>query len=282
MIFILDCAEIGLPLVLKYVFVELCLGLDNVYLISSIDDVPNTDQSVVFLGDTFRVPNPEQVLKRVPEARYVGWYWHNIDTRGLKFLHVYENMLAGTDHRVAFLQQQKNNCPLLLRAPLNPEFVPELRPEPELDYCYMGTRYAMDLVPGAQYRGIYYSPPTTQQFLPWPRRKEIYLSSRFALGFQSDDNMINKHVSQRIYEGLACGCVVLTNSQPAVEQTNGICIWVGSRADVEEKMAYYMSNPEAYAQKQAEGWAFAKQQGTTTYAREIIWSKLDKIEIEYE
>jgi spore maturation protein CgeB len=96
--------------------------------------------------------------------------------------------------------------------------------------------------------------------------KKIYLSSIFALGFQSDENIITKHVSQRIFEGLAYGCIVLSNSIPACEQTNNIVVYIESKADLENKMKYFKENPDIVKEKQEEGYKFIKHFGTNHYS----------------
>ena len=90
----------------------------------------------------------------------------------------------------------------------------------------------------------------------------IYLSSIFALGIQSKDNIGFNHTSQRIYEGLAYGCIVLTNSLPACEQCNNVPVYITSGEELENKMQYYINNPNLLKNKQQDGYDFIKKYGT--------------------
>ena len=102
--------------------------------------------------------------------------------------------------------------------------------------------------------------------VPYDNRREIYLSSTFALGFQSSVNIDFEHVSQRIFEGLAYGCIVLSNSLPACEQTNNIVVHITSKEDLENKMRFFKANPDIIKRKQEEGYEFIKKYGTNHFA----------------
>jgi spore maturation protein CgeB len=88
--------------------------------------------------------------------------------------------------------------------------------------------------------------------------------------------------SQRIYEGLAYGCIVLSNSLPACEQTNNIVVYVDSLKDLEEKMTYYKNNPDLIKQKQEQGYAFVKKHGTNEKSVELISNVIHKFLPEWE
>lgn len=268
-IIILDCPEVQCPQVLMFVFVELCQAFKdrnyNVQIIRNINDISNN--SIVFMGNTFRCPDIVSLLNSIaPDAIYIGWYWHNINTDALKyFIYTYENML-NPDSRVTFLREQTHNCPLLLRASEHPDLVDTHTKYIINDYCYMGWGYCADLVPGDSFHGVYHGVCNHDHFLPYYKRREIYLSSMFALGFQSPTNIAFEHVSQRIFEGLAYGCIVLSNSLPACEQTNNIVVHVTSKQDLENKMRFFKENPDIIKRKQEEGYEFIKKYGTNHYA----------------
>jgi hypothetical protein len=224
------------------------------------------------MGDTFRVSNPVDLLiAQAPDAIYIGWYWfrHNVD-RIKYFIHTYENMLQ-PDDRVSLIKKQRSNVPLLLRASEDPDCIGTLEKQILYDYCFMGFPYCEDWEPREHFKGIYHA--TTQKgFLSYSERKQNHLASRFALGFQADENIRDKHVSQRIYEGLAYGCIVLTNSIPACEQTNGIAVYVRSKDDLIDKMNYYNNHPEEIQKKQQEGYEFIKKNGTNRSSIELFLS----------
>jgi hypothetical protein len=265
-IVLLDCNEIKCPKVLMFVFIELCEAFKelsyNVKIVTNINEI--TNNSIVFMGDGFTVPNVVLRLNTIaPNAIYIGWYWHKQNVSNLKyFIHTYENML-NPDNRVSFLQKQKHNCPLLLRASEHPDSIGTFKKNILYDYCYMGWRYCSEYVPSStKFKGIYHGVTDHALFLPYYKRKDIYLASIFALGFQGDENIQNKHTSQRIFEGLAYGCVVLSNSLPACEYTNNIVVYITSKEDLENKMTFFKNNPGLIKQKQEEGYEFIRKCGT--------------------
>jgi hypothetical protein len=268
-IIILDCDEVQCPKVLMFVFVELCQAFKdqnyNVQIIRNINDVSNN--SIVFMGNTFRCPDIVSLLRSIaPEAIYIGWYWHDIKADDLKyFIYTYENMKK-PNSLAACLMEKIHNCPLLLRASEHPDLVGTHTKNIMYDYCYMGWGYCRDLIPGESFHGAYYGVYDHDKFVPYAKRREIYLSSIFALGFQAPENISFEHVSQRIYEGLAYGCIVLSNSPAACEQTNHIVVHVTSKQDLENKMLFFKANPDIIKRKQEEGYEFIKKYGTNHYA----------------
>jgi hypothetical protein len=286
-IFILDCPEIRCPMVLLFVFQEFTgyfiRNKYNVQVIYDINQIHN--DSVVLMGDAFTCKNPTHLLKSIaPNAIYIGWYWHKIDTTDLPyFIYTYENML-NIYYDVARVQELiqirsfTNNVPFLLRANEDPLLVGTYPKNIKYDFCYMGWRYCEELVP-RKFKGIYHGVCDHRKFLTYDQRKQLYLSSIFALGFQGIINVVSQHVSQRIFEGLAYGCIVLSNSLPACEQTNHIVVHVSSREEVEQKMIYYMTHPKEATEKIQAGYEFTKQfgtnQATATQFIDLIQNKFD-------
>jgi hypothetical protein len=225
------------------------------------------------MGDIFRCQDPVDLLyKQAPQAIYIGWYWQKYNTSVLPyFIYTHENALNiyhDPKRTPGFLQLHayKNRVPLLLRANDEPDVIGQYKKDIVYDYCYMGWSYCHEMVPSSSFQGIYHATVNHANFYDYEKRKNIYLSSVFALGFQSNINIGYQHVSQRIYEGLAYGCIVLTNSLPACEQTDWIAVHVKTREDVEKQMHFYISNPEEREKKQKQGYEFIQKQGTNFFA----------------
>ena len=260
-ILILDSPEIGCPLVLQYVYLELCDAYKRkghvVRVITTVSEIH--DNSIVFLGDKIKIENPQDLLFG-SNAIFIGWYWKKWNVSNLKyFIHVYENNTNNLKN--VFYQNIRNHCPLLLRANEDPDKIGTYERTVVRDYCYMGWRYKPEFEP-TSFHGMYHGIKDHTKFLPYEERKQIYLSSTFALGFQSEFNIYYEHVSQRIYEGLAYGCIVFSESLPACDQTNGIVVHIISKNDLEDKMKYYLSNPEELKKKQNDGYEFIRKYGT--------------------
>jgi hypothetical protein len=163
----------------------------------------------------------------------------------------------------------KNNIPLLLRANEDPLLVGTYKKNIIHDFCYMEWRCCEKLVP-PKFKGLYHGVYQHDNYFDYDKRKNIYLSSLFALGFQTDDNIENKNVSQRIFEGLVYGCIVLSNSLLVCDQTNNIVIYVSTRDDIEEIMTYYINNPKLAEIKRNEGYEFCKQFRTNQLSAQIF------------
>jgi hypothetical protein len=270
-IIILDCPEIKCHLVFLYVLKELCgYFVRNGYIVKIVNDINELhDNCVVFMGNDIKVSEPANLFNlHAPNAIYIGWYWNNINVNGIKyFVHTYENALniyfdPKRVNSFITLTTSKVNTPLLLRANEDPLLIGTYIRDIKYDYCYMGWNYCSDMKPGNDFTGYYLSTNKHTDFIDYDARKKIYLSSIFALGFQASVNIGYKHVSQRIFEGLAYGCIVLSNSLPACEQTNNIVVHISSKEDLEEKMRYYKNNPDKLIQKQLEGYEWTKKFGT--------------------
>jgi spore maturation protein CgeB len=286
-ILILDCPEIQCPKVLRIVYTELCGAFERgnvkVRIIENINEIH--DDAIVFMGDFISVVNPGQLLATISKnAVYIGWYWHNHDVSMLPyFLHVYENVLSNTllaDKAVMkkFMDSIPNSCPLLLRANEAIEKIGTYPRQEVYDFCFMGGRMCEDLVPSHKFKGFYLGVHDTKEYMPYDERRKIYLSSTFALGFQTDDNIKNGHVSQRIFEAMAYGCVVLSNSIHASIQTDGIVEYVDpDKEKFAERMEFFLQNPQYIRIKQQRGYEFVCQYGTNHYSISLIMNKLSAI-----
>ena len=287
-IIILNCHEINCHIVLTYVFIELCGYFTRhnykVKFVNNLNELHNN--SIIFMGNGFNCKEPTKLLNLyAPDAIYIGWYWQDIDTSDLKyFIYTYENFLniyydKDRIKDLIKLTTSKVNAPLLLRANEDPLCIGKYERNIEYDYCYMGWNYCPHLKPSNNFHGIYHGVNDHHKFLNYETRKKIYLSSLFALGFQSDENIGHKHVSQRIFEGLAYGCIVLSNSLPACEQTNHIVIYITSLKDLENQMNYYKNNRDEFIKKQTEGYEFIKKVGTNHTS---VHKFIDLIKKEYD
>jgi hypothetical protein len=288
-IVILDTPEISCPAVLLFIFSELCGYFKrrghNVNCINTISELK--DNNVVFMGNTFHVKNPCELLNnQAPNAVYIGWYWRDIDVSSLKyFIHTYEDVynIYFDSNRVGEfvrLTTLKNSVPLLLRANDEPCLIGNYERKVERDYCYMGWCYneLLQLLPNREeFKGFCHGVINHNEYLNYEDRKKIYLSSMFALGVQSDLDIRSEKVTQRIYEGLAYGCIVLTNSKAACEQTNNIAVYVSSKDDVEKTMRYYKENPHVILEKQQQGYEFTKRLGTNELSMQKFKDKFSKL-----
>lgn len=284
-IIILDSPEIKCPLALLYALCECCQAFHrNKYKVKVSNTISEiTNDSIVFMGDDIRVKDPQYLLhKQAPYAIYLAWGWTSISIYKLNhFIHIYENRLTPLPskdrfyvHNMISQNQLKYYMPLWLRANDDPDKIGTYEKVIERDYCYMGYLYNPELEP-KKYNGYYYGTKDLTKFLSYNFRKKMYLSSLFALGFQSQANIDNGHVSQRIYEGLAYGCIVITNSKPACTQTNNIAIFANNREEIERIIEYYKNNEEERRKRVDAGYEFIKNNGTNVHTMLFIKNKIN-------
>lgn len=269
-VMMLNCPEIGMHLAFMYACAEACFAFvrmgHQVRVARSISDL--NDDCIVFLGNDIHIPNPARALaQQAPRAVYIGWYWNEQDVSPLPyFVHTHENKMKPSAPLAFKYNDGHIRVPFLLRANDDPALIGTYPKRILRHYCYMGYEYNREMVPSSpKYTGFYFGTKNHTKFLKYGMRKNMYLSSMFALGFQSKINADEQHVSQRIYEGLAYGCVVLSNSQAACDQTDGIVEFVASKREIEDKMEYYLNNHDAYRAKQAAGYDFIKNRGGTNH-----------------
>lgn len=220
------------------------------------------------------------MAQRCPDSIFICWYWN----RQPAFEPFKKMILTGefnliNDHidnnrRKYF--NSPNFVPLLLRANDSPSVIGTYPRNDVRDYCFMGGGYKRDWVPTSEFTGLYHQ-VYSNNYLPYDTRRDIYLSSTFALGFQADENIKNGHLSQRIFEGLAYGCIVLCENRLASYFTEGAVVHVSSKEDLVQTMRFYKSNPELIKEKQEEGYEWVKKYGTNRYSATFFLDKIKEL-----
>jgi len=99
-------------------------------------------------------------------------------------------------------------------------------------------------------------------FLPENDRIRIYLSSRVCLGFHSDANIANSCVVERVFEGMAYGCAVISDNKAATDYTDNTVKYVQSYDEVISYINFYKNNNNEYIKLQEQGYKFIKEKGT--------------------
>lgn len=209
------------------------------------------------------------LAEKCPTSVFVVWYWR--DTTYQPFPRMiftgeyYVHRNATSEINKTYMSHPRF-VPLRLRASESPNHVGHLPRRPVRDYCFMGGGYKMDWTPPApEFQGIYHC-VFAHNFLPYATRREIYLTTHFALGFQSDENIRTGHLSQRIFEGLAYGCIVLCENPLAEQVTGGAVVTVRSKEDMWERMRYYRSHPEEAEERRQRGYEWTRRYGTNRTA----------------
>ena len=252
-------------------------GFRIVTIRDSIDEME--DGGLIFLDDAAgrylnKLDLYHAMASKCPNSVFICWYWMS-DIRPFKYMiHTGENH---TNLSALCPQRQKylalpTFVPLLLRANDHPSLIGTYPRNVVRDYCYMGSGKKVGWIP-SKFSGIYHLVGRSG-FMPYDERRQVYLSSMFAFAFQAGENIRTGHLSQRIFEGLAYGCITLCENKLAADFTDGAVIYVSSPADLRAKMTYYLNNPELVIAQQQKGYEWVRQYGTN---RLSIKHYLDKI-----
>jgi len=223
-------------------------------------------------------PHHARIAQQCPNSIMIGWYWTHPTYRPFSRMvvtgehYVYRNQVS------PFIQSymlRPDFVPLLLRANDPPEKIGTYPRHVERDYCFMGGGYRMDWIPPAnEFTGLYHRVIHTN-YLSYEERRSIYLSSQFALAFQSDENIRTGHLSQRIFEGLAYGCIVFCENPLATLYTNGAVIHVSSKEELWEKMREWKgADPKQIQQQQQKGYEWIRSFGTNRTSMALIWQRI--------
>ncbi len=212
-----------------------------------------------------------------PDTIFICWCWHDVIDRVpfKKWILTGEQYVDPPTlpaHVAAHAKALKipNYQPLLLRVPEDPRRIGTYArtiPHTHLAF-FAGSGYRRDWVRGIP--DIVYHDVYASGLMPASERKEYHLRSLFALGFHSPENVANHHVTQRVFEGMAYGCIVLSDNPAAAKLTGGIVEYVGSREDLIERMGYFLWNPELAEAKRQAGYEWVRKFGTNRYAAQCF------------
>jgi hypothetical protein len=217
-----------------------------------------------------------------PNAVYILWYYHNVLDKipFKKFILTgeYFHKTPRTTEHIAYDRINKsidNFVPFMLRANEDPALIGTYKKTNELNGCFMGTAYKYKWVDSLS--NIIYHDINVNGLLSYNDRRNIHLKSKIAFGFSSDGNVLNYHPTQRIFEGLAYGCVVISDNEAARDVTNGIVEYAGTKEEFLEKYNYYLSNPEECRKKELAAYEWSKEYGTNRYAAFLFLEKMKKL-----
>lgn len=171
--------------------------------------------------------------------------------------------------------QKKNYQPLLLRTNEMPDKIGTYPKNIRYDGCFIGTPYKPEwgtAVPNSVYHNIAKSGLLTSE-----QRREMYLSSKICFGFHHPNNIANSHVTQRVFEGLAYGCVVISDNPAARDITDGIVEYAPDFKTFQKLFDYYCNHPTEAEKKRVAGYAWAKQYGTNRYAAKLFLDKIAEL-----
>jgi hypothetical protein len=272
---LLDCKKLPCNPILKVLFGELgeafmSYGFKYV-TITELKTLP--DYCIILLSDSkLDINIMNQLYRQAPNSVFIGWFFHkiysDIMSTGMKFILTSEYFqekpadLPQSHLKYWNLHQYiKNYVPFKLMANEDIYDVGTYEKEIKYNCCYIGWPYKRDWLDGLEKNFTHFTHDPSQ-FISFKERRNVYLQSIIAPGFQSDGNILNHHVSQRVYEGLCYGCVVISEHPTAHKMTNGIVEYAANKEEFQNKVKYFLSHPEECEKKRIAGYDWIKKNGT--------------------
>lgn len=258
----------------------------EIRIVHKLEELQN--EGIIFLSHGLSDRSDNDVYIKIsqicPDVLFYCWYWCNQpsyvpydDFQPFKYIIYTGNNILKLPTVPALINEYNNYqtsskfCPLKLRANEHPDLVGTYPRNVVRDYCFMGGGYKQHWVP-SEFTGIYHR-VIYDNYLPYDTRREIYLSSFFAFGFHGEWPIDCGSISQRVFEGMAYGCIVLCDNPMAEQITDGIVVTVHSKDDLIEKMNFYKTHPELVIQKQQKGYEWVKKYGTNRESVRILLEK---------
>lgn len=232
---------------------------------------------------------PFDVLERIGKmgAFQILWYWHDHlemarNLFGERFVltgeHFYEKPQL-LDHVRCWNIQNKisNFVPLTFASNLNPTEIGTFSRSAKYLAHFVGNGYKKEINTRLRmrFRGI--KIVNTPPFISESARRDIFLASKIALGWHSQGNIENHVVVERVFEGLAFGNVVISDTATAVAITGGIVEFADSYEIAKELILRIRKDEKFRVSKMEDGYEWAKAHGTYWHvARNFIDHFYDK------
>jgi spore maturation protein CgeB len=244
------------------------------------------DGAVVLLSDHGITPNRERGLlilkylsERFPNSIFICWFYHKYyqDIPFRKFILTGEHFhrKPAVDMHVFCwnLQHTINNyVPLTFSASLNPEDIGTFPRNETSNGCFIGTAYKpywVNELPNIAY--------VTGNTFPENERVNLFLSSKIAFGFHAYDNVSNNVVVERVFEGMAYGCVVISDNPVAAEITDNIVQVCTTREEFLNIYHRLLNDDEERKQLQQRGYEWIKRKGLYTHIAENFLNKIAEL-----
>lgn len=241
----------------------------------TINLIPDTEQTIFMVSNHGIEGNWNadklNIFSRFQRATVLLWHYHQfIIRKGTSAIPIKNWLLTGEHMRYApklpshmpswKLNQELGDkfIPLTFCTSLHPDKIGTLPRQEKYLAQFVGSPYKTEWslrLPNSFIR-------TTALSVSEEERIESFLSSKFALGFHSPENIQNHVVVERVPEALAYGAVCLTDNPEASLVTEGLATWVETYEELVEQIEGFTRDKVFYESYQRDGYEWAKQHGT--------------------
>jgi hypothetical protein len=280
----MNSPELPTPGTHKYTTTKFSKGFENCgYIVSEANTLDSiTDGAIVLLSDHGITEDKERGFKYLkylsitfPNTIYICWFYHKYynEIPFKKFIITGEHFHkkpAFPDHIFCWnLQQRINNyVPLTFSSSLFPENIGNFPRNETLNGCFIGTSYKKTWI--TELQNIVY---ITGNEYPENERINLFLSSKIAFGFHHENNVLNNVVVERVFEGMAYGCVVISDNPVAAEITDNIVQVCTSKEEFLNIYNRLLNNDNERKELQQRGYEWIKKYGLYTHVAEKMLNK---------
>ncbi len=161
-------------------------------------------------------------------------------------------------------RKHDNYIPVKFLSSLSPSIIGKVERNPTYDAQFVGSPYQPILMEKLSKNFSIigtYTPP----YISEKDRLLTFLSARCTLGFHAPEAAKNGLVTERVAEGLALGCAVVSDNPLVEEFTDGCATYASSYDDFANFLERARNDSEWLRQKQQAGYRFATTKGTYTH-----------------
>jgi len=239
--------------------------------IQQIEQYPNSSDIIFYVSNHGSDRNEIEILSKFTNSTFVLWFWHNelsmIKGKLNKWIltgeHFRRRPLAASHTGYYDLQLTLDNyVPLTFAANIHPDDLQENDNQKLHDCFYVGHFYnlnwrgpIMEKFPNSFLR---YTPP----FISEEERVSAFSSSFASLGFQHPTNKHNFVITERIFEAMMYGCLVLVDSEFITSEIPEVAIYVESPDDIIRSITYYKQHPDEARVRIKNGYDYLRKCGT--------------------
>lgn len=208
-------------------------------------------------------------LRRRGGVVALAWHWHREAElfESLEIPVIFTGVYFWGDpgeHRdwPAFSRRAANALPMKFAADIEPVAVGQGCENQAIDVAFVG---AKDYKP--KWQRVFAQDPRnrivgTPPWIDEAERVDIYRNAKLVVGLNADANITSGLVVERVYEALAFGAVLITDSQAVVEATNGIARYAGDLDEAQAMARHYLTEERERNDLRGRGFEFARQSGT--------------------
>ena len=246
----------------------------------------NNESNYIFLSNHFT--NNDiiyNIAKILPKCNFICFHLNfNKELRGNMPLSRYiitgeyyqTNPISSSEHLDAhnFNLSCKNWLPLTFSSSADPNMIGKLQRQDIYHSMFVGSSYKKDWTTRLQNCFFNFD---SSGFISETDRINAFLNSRVCLGFHSDANIINGCVTERVFEGLSYGCIVVTDNIYATKMTNGIVKYVTSFDELESIIHKANTDNNFFYETQSQGYEFARKEGLYFHQAQKFIAKMKEL-----